>query len=227
MGETTKPIDEKGKKLKGEIKFNIQLNDEQKEAKKTILNNTITILKGSAGSGKSLVAAQTALDCLFKKQFEKIIITRPIVTSGEEIGILPGSLDMKLAPYTAPVYDNMYRVYNKEKIDSLIAEGRIEVIPVGFMRGRNFTNTIVIVDEAQNLSDRGLELIMTRLCMGSKMIICGDAAQVDLKNKKESGFEILCKYCKDVEGFAVVGLHKNHRHPIVESVLSIYSEIRG
>lgn len=215
------------KTIKGEIKYSIQLNEEQKQAKRVILENTITVLKGKAGSGKSMLAAQVALDCLFKKEVEKIIITRPIITAGEEIGILPGDINSKLMPYTAPVYDNMYRIYAKEKIENLISEGKIEVIPVGFMRGRNFTNTFVIVEEGQNLNDRALELILTRMCIGSRMIICGDSAQIDLKNKKESGLETLVKFSKDMPEFATVTLQKNHRHPIVDSVLKIYSDIRS
>ena len=112
-------------KPKNPIKFSLTLNSEQKEAKDKILSAKITFLKGQAGSGKSLPAAQIALDLLFKKEVEKIILTRPVVTAGEDIGFLPGDKDAKLAPYTASIYDNMYRLYNKEKIDKEIAEGNI------------------------------------------------------------------------------------------------------
>lgn len=211
---------------KGNIKFNVELNEEQKEGKRIILNSTISMIKGSAGSGKSLLAAQIALDCLFKREFEKIIITRPTVEASVSIGFLPGTKDDKLAPYTAPVYDNMNRLYNKEKIESLVIEGKIEVIPVGFLRGRNFTNCIVVVDESQNLTDKEIELILTRLCHGSKLILCGDSSQIDLKNKKESGFEYIYKQTLNVEGFGHVNLKINHRHPIVDEVLKIYENIR-
>jgi phosphate starvation-inducible PhoH-like protein len=214
------------KKPKNPIKFNIVLNEEQKDAKKHILDNTITILKGMAGSGKSMVAAQVALDLLFKKEIEKIVITRPTVTSGEDVGFLPGGIDDKLAPFTAPVYDNMYRIYNKEKIDKCLQEGLIEVIPLAFMRGRNLSNCCVIVDEAQNITHRQMELLLGRLCNGSKMIICGDIAQIDLKDKKSSGFDFICKHLKDVPGFEVYTLKTNHRHPIVENIVTIYQEYR-
>lgn len=214
------------KKPKGPIKFEIQLNEEQKTAKRAILENTITVLRGSAGSGKSMVAAQCALDMLFRKDIEKIVITRPTVTSGEEVGFLPGGIDDKLAPFTAPVYDNMYRIYNKEKIDKCIQDGLIEVIPLAFMRGRNLSNCCVVVDEAQNITHRQMELLLGRLCNGSKMIVCGDTAQIDLKDKKTSGFEFVCKYMKDVPGFTTITLKANHRHPIVENVLTVYQEYR-
>jgi len=214
------------RKPKNPIHFQIQLNDEQKEAKRAILENTITVLRGSAGSGKSMVAAQCALDLLFRREIEKIVITRPTVTSGEEVGFLPGGIDDKLAPFTAPVYDNMYRIYNKEKIDKCLQEGLIEVIPLAFMRGRNLSNCCVVVDEAQNITHRQMELLLGRLCNGSKMIVCGDVAQIDLKDKKTSGFDFITKNFKDVNGFAIYTLKTNHRHPIVEDVLKIYQEYR-
>lgn len=216
----------KKKKLKNPIKFQVTLNEEQKAAKAMILGNKITVLKGGAGSGKSMVAAQAALDLLFTGQVEKVILTRPAVTAGEELGFMPGDKDAKLAPYTAAIYDNMYRLYNKEKIDREITEGRIEVIPVAFMRGRNLTNCCVVVDEGQNITHRQMELILGRICEGSKMIICGDTAQIDLKDKKLSGFGFICNNLTNVQGFAVVTLKTNHRDPIVEDILKIYLDHR-
>jgi phosphate starvation-inducible PhoH-like protein len=207
---------------KNPIRFLVHLNEEQKQAKQVILNNTITVIKGQAGSGKSLVAAQVALDLLFRREVEKVILTRPAVTSGEEIGFLPGSKEDKLAPYTAAIYDNMYRLYNKEKIDKCIIEGQIEVIPLAFMRGRNLTNCCVVVDEGQNITHRQMELLLGRICKGTKMIVCGDIQQIDLKDKKLSGFNFICTNFKEVSGFEVVVLKTNHRDPIVEQILEIY-----
>lgn len=214
------------KRLKSDIKFNVSLNSEQKEAKAMILENKITVLKGSAGSGKSLVAAQVALDLLFRNEVEKVILTRPAVTSGEDIGFLPGNVDSKLAPYTAAIYDNMFRLYNREKIEKEITEGKIEVIPLAFMRGRNLTNCCVVVDEGQNITHKQMELILGRICNGSKMIICGDTAQIDLKERKMSGFKFICDMFNSIPGFAVFTLKTNHRDPIVEEMLKVYSEHR-
>jgi phosphate starvation-inducible PhoH-like protein len=215
------------RKPKGPIKFNVQLNEEQKLAKEKILNNTVTILKGKAGSGKSLLAANVALDLLFSREIEKIIITRPTVVAGEDIGFLPGDVNSKLAPFTAPVYENMHRLYAKEKIEKCIVDGEIEIVPVSFMRGRNFTNCLVVIDEAQNLTDTQMELLLTRICHGSKMVFCGDGAQIDLKDRKSSGFDVVCKHMKDVPGFEVITLEKNHRHEIVEYILDIYKNLRA
>ena len=216
----------KKKKLKNPIKFQVTLNEEQKSAKAQILGNKITVLRGGAGSGKSMVAAQAALDLLFTGQVEKVILTRPAVTAGEELGFMPGDKDAKLAPYTAAIYDNMYRLYSKEKIDKEIIEGRIEVIPVAFMRGRNLTNCCVVVDEGQNITHRQMELILGRICEGSKMVICGDTAQIDLKDKRLSGFGFICNNLTSIEGFSVVTLKTNHRDPIVEDILKIYTDHR-
>ena len=224
--EAKKVFQEK-RKPKGPIKFNIQLNEEQKRAKEQILYNTVTVLKGKAGSGKSLLAANIALDLLFSREIEKIIITHPTVVAGQDIGFLPGDVNEKLAPFTAPVYENMHRLYNKEKIEKCIADGEIEIVPVSFMRGRNFTNCLVVIDEAQNLTDTQMELLLTRICHGSKMVFCGDGAQIDLKDRKTSGFDVVCKHMKDVPGFEVITLEKNHRHEIVEYILDIYKNLRA
>ena len=215
------------RKPKGPIKFNVQLNEEQKIAKGKIFENTVTVLRGKAGSGKSLLAANVALDLLFRRDIEKIIITRPTVVAGQDIGFLPGDINEKLAPFTAPVYENMHRLYNKEKIEKCIEEGQIEIVPVSFMRGRNFTDCLVVVDESQNLTDTQTELILTRICNGSKVIFCGDNAQIDLKDKRTSGFDVICKHMKEVPGFNVITLEKNHRHPIVDDILEVYKSFRG
>jgi phosphate starvation-inducible protein PhoH and related proteins len=181
MVSTTKKIP------KTPIKFSVNLNEEQRLAKEEILKNKVTFLKGKAGSGKSLLAVQTALDCLFKKQVDKIYITRPAVDAGESYGYLPGDKNSKMAPYTDAIYDNMYTAYNKEKVDKEIRDGRIVVVPIGHMRGSNFSNAVVIIDEAQNVTKPQMELILTRLCKGSKMIFVGDSSQIDLLNKKQVG----------------------------------------
>lgn len=215
------------RKPKNPIKFQISLNEEQKEAKTLIVSNTITILTGQAGSGKTLVACQAALDALFTGEVEKIVVARPVVTAKEEIGFLPGSMKDKLDPFIAPVFDNLHRLYNKEKIDALIQENIIEIIPIAFMRGRNFSDSFVILDEAQNITDSQLELIIGRLCVGSKMVISGDVSQIDLKNKKESGLFFFNKaIAGQVEGVASMHLKTNHRHPIIEPILNIYKQLR-
>ena len=207
------------------IKFNVQLNDEQKIAKAKIIQSPITVLRGMAGSGKTLVATQVALDMLFTKQVDKIVITRPTV-SKEDIGFLPGDIKEKMDPWLAPIYHNLNMLYNKDKIQKLFDDEIIEVVPFAFLRGRTFLNAFVIVDEAQNVTHNQMETVIGRLGKGSKMVICGDMAQIDLKDKRETGFSFLSRIEEHVEGFKVATLLKNHRHDIVSPILKVYSTFR-
>tara|TARA_R110000868_G_scaffold158643_1_gene386930 strand:- start:305 stop:991 length:687 start_codon:yes stop_codon:yes gene_type:complete len=207
------------------IKFNVHLNDEQKQAKALILDNPITAIKGMAGSGKTLVATQVALDLLFTKQVDKIIITRPTV-SKEDIGFLPGDIREKMDPWLAPIYHNLYMLYSKEKVDKELENGNIEIVPFAFMRGRTFVDSFVIVDEAQNVTHNQMETVIGRLGRGSKMVICGDMAQIDLKDKRETGFSFLARLEENVEGFRTASLEQNHRHSIVSPILEIYRTFR-
>ena len=209
--------------IKNPIKFKIPLNEEQKVAKDRILTNTITLLAGKAGSGKTLLACQIGLDGLFRRHFEKVIITRPTV-SKEEIGFLPGDLHQKMDPWVQPIYQNMYLLYGKDKIDPFIQSGQIEIVPVSFMRGRTFLDSCIIVDEAQNVTNEQMEMIVTRVGLRSRMIICGDDGQVDLKNKSDSGFRFLYNCAKRIKSLDAITLFKNHRDPIVDILVDIYEE---
>lgn len=207
------------------IKFNVQLNEEQKEAKKLILENPITVLKGMAGSGKTLVATQVALDLLFTKRIDKIIITRPTVAK-EDIGFLPGDLQAKMDPWLAPIYHNLFMLYNEEKVKKELENGRIEIVPFAFMRGRTFLNSFVIVDEAQNVTHSQMETVIGRLGKNAKMCICGDMAQIDLRDKRETGFSFLSRLEEQVKGFVTHSLEQNHRHDIVAPLLEVYKTFR-
>ena len=211
------------RKPKNPIKFKLNLNEEQKEAKSKILNNTITLLAGAAGSGKTLLACQIALDKLFMKEVDKVIITRPTV-SKEEIGFLPGDLREKMDPWVQPIYQNMYSLYDKEKVEALINDGKIEIVPLAFMRGRTFLDSCIIVDEAQNVTHEQMEMIATRIGLRSKMIVCGDDYQVDLKTKRDSGFRFLYTAARKIKNMCAITLKQNHRDPIVDDLLQMYEE---
>lgn len=222
----TDEVFSKKRKPKKPIKFNLQLNEEQKKAKAEILQNPITVIKGFAGSGKTLTAAQVALDLLFTKQVEKIIITRPTV-SKEEIGFLPGDIKEKMDPWLAPIYHNLYALYSKEKVDKEVENGNIEIVPFAFLRGRTFVNSFIIVDEAQNVTHTQMEAVIGRLGKNSKMAICGDLAQIDLSNKRDSGFSFLYRLEEHVEGLKITSLENNHRHEILVDVLKVYENFRN
>jgi phosphate starvation-inducible PhoH-like protein len=221
----TDPVFTPKRKPKNPIKFQLQLNEEQKQAKALIVENPVVVLKGMAGSGKTLVAVQAALDMLFSKEVEKIIITRPTVAK-EELGFLPGDIKEKMDPWLAPIYHNLYMLYGKEKVDRELEHGNIEIVPFAFMRGRTFVNSFVIVDEAQNVTHDQMETVLGRLGKNSKMVICGDLAQIDLKIKKETGFSFLSRVEEQVKGFRVFSLLANHRHEIVSPILKVYQDFR-
>lgn len=225
VARTHEDISREKRRPKNPIKFKINLNEEQKEAKRHILENPITVLQGAAGSGKTLVAVQVGLDQIFKRETEKIIITRPTVAK-EDIGFLPGDIKEKMDPWLAPIYHNLYLLYDKEKIDKMVEDGSIEIVPFAFMRGRTFTDATIILDEAQNVTQNQMEMMIGRLGKGSRLVICGDQAQIDLQKKTDSGFGFLKTLEAQVEGVKICVLKTNHRHEIVEPILKVYDNYR-
>ena len=203
-------------------RFLLSLNEEQKRAKAEILENDVSVIIGKAGSGKTLLACQIALHAVLEKRVSKIIITRPTV-SKEDLGYLPGKLEDKMDPWVAPIYGNMYQLLRRERVDQLIADNTIEIVPVSYMRGRTFVNSCVIVDESQNLTHEQTLMILQRIGIGSKMMICGDTDQIDLKHYKDTGLKFL-QSVKTVKGLHTINLLENHRHPILEDILAVYNE---
>ena len=223
-GLDTNGIKKGRKQIKNKIKFNLSLNPEQKEVKARILQDTISVLIGKAGSGKTLLATQIALEFLFYREVERVIITRPTV-SNEDIGFLPGNIKEKMDPWLSPIQANMSMLYGKGKIEKLMSEDIIEIAPISFMRGRTFVNACVIVDESQNITRGQMEMILSRLGVHSKMILTGDLSQTDLKNKKDSGLPYLFNMANTVPGLGVYELKTNHRHPIVEDILRHFEDL--
>jgi phosphate starvation-inducible PhoH-like protein len=209
---------EKPKKvLKNEIKYEITLNDEQKEAKRLIRENQIVIITGRAGCGKSLVSAQTALDFLFKKECENIFVTRAAVEVGHSLGFLPGSLDEKFNPYLEAFQENLVKCYNKEKIENLISDKKVIALPVQFIRGKT-VDDVLVVEEAQNLTKAEMLAILTRLGKNGKIIINGDNEQKDIKDPY-NGLSYAIELSKKIEEIKWVKLKHNHRSDLVGKIL--------
>lgn len=203
-------------------RFLLSLNEEQKLTKPYILENDISIVTGKAGSGKTLLACQIALQGVLEKNYKKIVITRPTV-SKEDLGFLPGGIEDKMAPWVSPIYGNMYQLLRRERVDQMIRADQIEIVPVSYMRGRTFLDSVIIIDECQNLDDQQTLMILQRLGKHSKMIFCGDTDQIDMKQSTASGLKFL-QSIKEVEGFYVKELETNHRHPILDNILPIYDK---
>jgi phosphate starvation-inducible PhoH-like protein len=209
---------EKQKKvLKNEIKYKVTLNDEQKEAKRLIRENQIVVITGRAGCGKSLVSAQTALDFLFKKEYESIHVTRAAVEVGHSLGFLPGSLSDKFDPYLEAFQENLLKCYDKVKIEELLASEKIKALPVQFIRGKTIDD-ILIVEEAQNLTKAEMLAILTRLGKDGRIIINGDNEQKDIKDPY-NGLSYVIELSKKIEEIKWVKLKHNHRSDLVGKIL--------
>jgi len=209
---------EKQKKvLKSEIKYAIQLNEEQKEVKRLIRENQIVIITGRAGCGKSLVSAQTALDFLFKKEFDSIFITRATVEVGHSLGFLPGNLNDKFNPYLEAFQENLIKCYDKVKIEQLVLDGKIIALPVQFIRGKTIDD-ILVVEEAQNLTKTEILAILTRLGKNGRMIINGDNEQKDIKDEF-NGLSYAIELSKKIDGIEWIKLQHNHRSDLVGKIL--------
>ena len=205
---------------KGKIKFNITLSEEQKDAKMNILYHPYNFLLGKAGSGKTLLAVQTALDMFFTRQINQIVITRPTV-SNEDNGYLPGSLDEKMEPWLVPIRSNMRKVYNKPAIlEKMESNEDIELVSLSHFRGRTFENSVVIVDEFQNLTKQQLGMVLGRLGKGSTMILTGDPQQIDLKFSNDSAVHDVPKLTPSNFVYQIK-LKDNHRHEALDELLKL------
>jgi len=205
---------------KGSVRFSISLSDEQKQAKTEILKHPFNFLVGKAGSGKTLLAVQVALDQFFKRQYNKIIITRPTIST-EDNGFLPGSEREKMEPWLVPIRSNMRKIYNKPSIlEKMEKEESIELVSLAHFRGRTFDNSVVIVDEFQNLTRSQLAMAIGRLGKDSKIIFCGDSYQIDLKDKNWSAYHDMAKLTNSKYVFKTV-LEDSHRHNAIDDLLEL------
>ena len=205
---------------KGSIKSSLTLSEEQKESKSNILYHPFNFIVGKAGSGKTLLACQVALDMFFKRKINKIIITRPTVST-EDNGFLPGSEKEKMEPWIVPIKSNMRKIYNKPLIlEKMENDESIELVSLAHFRGRTFDNSVVIVDEFQNLTRSQLAMAIGRLGKDSTMIFCGDSYQIDLKDKNYSAYHDMAKLINSNYVFKTI-LNDSHRHDAIDDLLEL------
>jgi phosphate starvation-inducible PhoH-like protein len=210
---------EPNRERKNDIKYKVTLNDEQKEAKRLILENQIVVITGRAGCGKSLVSAQCALDFLFKKQVDQILVTRAAVEVGHSLGFLPGSLNEKFDPYLEAFQENLIKCYDKVKVEELISSKKVNALPVQFIRGKTIDD-VLVVEEAQNLTKAEMLAILTRLGKTGKIIINGDNEQKDIKDGM-NGLSYIIDLSKKISEIQYIKLKHNHRSDLVGKILQI------
>ncbi len=195
--------------------------ENQKEYIRTAAENVITFCQGVAGSGKTHIAIGMALEYLLDEKIKKIIITRPVVESGEKIGYLPGTAEEKIHPYLLPLLDEVNHFIPTAQYVSLKTNNKIEIVPLGLMRGRNFHNAFIVADECQNASYDQLKMLLTRIGNNSKMILTGDVSQSDLHRHMQGGFYDMITALGGVEGIGISRLDSSDivRHPIIGKII--------
>ncbi|WP_132996114.1 PhoH family protein [Sporanaerobacter acetigenes] len=198
----------------------------QKRYIDSMKNNDIVFGIGPAGTGKTYLAMAMAVNAFKNKEVNRIILTRPAVEAGENLGFLPGDLQEKVDPYLRPVYDALFDIMGFETYGKFVEKGLIEVAPLAYMRGRTLDSAYVILDEAQNTTNEQMKMFLTRLGFGSKAIITGDITQIDLPRGKSSGLKTVTKILSGINGIDFVYLTKLDivRHPLVQKIIEAYDK---
>jgi len=194
----------------------------QAEYIRTVVENTITFCHGVAGSGKTHIAIGMALEALLNQKIERIVITRPVLEAGEKLGYLPGTAEEKLHPYLLPILDEINYFITSPLYNKLKLLNRIEIVPLGLMRGRSFHKCFIVADECQNASYDQLKMLLTRIGMDSKMVLTGDVAQSDLQRSYRGGFATMAKLLSEVNGIGSSRLEYVDivRNPIIAHIMS-------
>lgn len=198
----------------------------QKEYLNEVLNNDIAFAIGPAGTGKTYQAVALAVSALKNNEVEKIVITRPVVEAGENLGFLPGDLKDKVDPYLAPLYDALNNMLPQDKIKKYMSDNQIEIAPLAYMRGRTLHNSFIILDEAQNSTHMQMKMFLTRIGVTSKAIITGDITQIDLGKNEISGLVNAIDILSNVKGIAFVYLDNQDivRHKLVKDIINAYTK---
>ncbi len=200
--------------------------ENQRRMLSAIVKNDMLFAIGPAGTGKTYTAVALAVKALKNKEVKRIILTRPAVEAGENLGFLPGDLQEKLDPYMQPLYDALNDMIPGDKLNQYIENRTIQIAPLAFMRGRTLDNAFVILDEAQNTTESQMKMFLTRMGSNAKFIVTGDVTQIDLPSKQPSGLVQAIRYLKKVEGISIIELDNTDviRHKLVKAIIKSYEE---
>ena len=198
----------------------------QQEMVKAYFDNDLVFAVGPAGTGKTYVAIALAVRALKNREIKRIILTRPAVEAGERLGFLPGDLKDKLDPYLQPLYDALADMIPSKRLQEFMADGTIQIAPLAYMRGRTLDKACVILDEAQNTNLGQLKMFLTRMGVNAKFIVTGDATQIDLPHKEDSGLLAGIKLLEDIKGVATVRFRTEDivRHPLVTKIVRAFDK---
>lgn len=198
----------------------------QAELVQEVTKNDLVFASGPAGTGKTYISVALAVRALKNKLVRKIIITRPAVEAGENLGFLPGDLKEKIDPYLRPIYDSLNDMIPAEKLKYYMENGIVEIAPLAYMRGRTLNNAYILLDEAQNTTPMQIKMFLTRMGPDSKVIVTGDQSQIDLPKKQQSGFIEAIKVLRGVKGIGFVELDESDvvRHKLVKNIIRAYNQ---
>jgi phosphate starvation-inducible protein PhoH and related proteins len=208
-----------GKPVRARTINQVQLIDDYK-------SNDLIIAEGPAGTGKTYTSIALAVRALREREVKKIILTRPAVEAGERLGFLPGDMKEKLDPYLQPLYDALHDMLPFKKLETWIEDGTVQIAPLAFMRGRTLENAFVILDEAQNATISQIKMFLTRMGVNSKFIMTGDATQIDLPKKSDSGLIQAIRILGGIEGISIIRFDERDivRHKLVRKIVKAYED---
>lgn len=203
-------------------------NANQARMVKSFDDNDLTFALGPAGTGKTYIAIALAVRALKNKEIRKLILSRPAVEAGEKLGFLPGDMKDKIDPYLQPLYDALEDMLPALKLKEYMDAGTIQIAPLAFMRGRTLNDAVIILDEAQNTTTQQMKMFLTRLGMGSKMVVTGDVTQIDLPRATRSGLLSALRILRNVKGIGVIEYEKKDivRHPLVQRIVDAYENVK-